>query len=309
MAELPRLLILGGAGYLGSRISAALAGEYQIFVTYRSLPQARKRWLAQVPSVTAVSFDSPLPDVPFDVAINLAMPSAEEARKDEEGSLAQALRVSEILTSLAGQGRLRRLLHFSTFHVYGTPARERYAEQDEPRPQHPYGRVHLACENKLREASHMEELWIVRPTNIVTAPAHADLGPQSRVLFLDLCRQAVQSRRMVLHNDGLSYRDFLPFDDALAAIRLFLTNPPGDSSILNLSGGVSSRLSEVCEMIANGAVDTLGFRPELAFGTGIDDYRVPFQVCNQRLHDLGWKPRGDLELEADKILTFFAGTS
>jgi nucleoside-diphosphate-sugar epimerase len=308
MAEKRRLLIPGGAGYLGARLAQALLDEYEVYVTYRNLSPLRERWLKNTPGVFAVRFDAAsqeeIPfEIPFDAAINLAMPGAEEAQRDPEGSRVQAVRIARNLASLIAKGLLRRLIHFSTFHVYGPGEREIFAETDEPRPQHPYARNHLLCERILEETG-LDTLFLLRPTNIVAAPAHGDLGPQSRLLFLSLCRQMAETGSVRLDNDGLSYRDFVGFDDLLSAVRLLLSCPAAPFRVMNVSAGSSCRLNDFAELIHRVAGSG-----EVTFGTGKDAWRRPFVVCNQRMRNLGWNPQLDMTAEIGKTLEFFAKTS
>lgn len=303
MAEKGRLLIPGGAGYLGARLAQALSDEYEIYVTYRNLSPLRKHWLENTPGVFGIQFDASQAEMPpleilFDAVINLAMPGAEEAQKDPEGSRTQAVRIARNLAYVASKG-LRRLIHFSTFHVYGPDEREIFAETDEPRPQHPYARNHLLCERILEE-SGFDTLFLLRPTNIVAAPAHGDLGPQSKLLFLSLCRQMAETGSMRLNNDGLSYRDFVGFDDLLSAVRLLLSCPAAPFRIMNVSAGSSYRLNDFAELIRSAGSG------EVTFGTGKDAWRRPFVVCNQRMRSLGWNPQLDMTAEIGKTLEFFS---
>ncbi|MBV8728829.1 MAG: NAD(P)-dependent oxidoreductase [Acidobacteriia bacterium] len=314
MVEKRRLLIPGGAGYLGARLAQALAGDYEVFVTCRNLSPARERWLKQTPGIHAVQFDAASQkefsfEVPFDAAINLAMPGADEAQRDPAESHRQAVQITQNLVSLAARGMLPRLIHFSTFRVYGTDAgREFYTETDEPRPQHPYAQNHLACERMLRETA-WGALFILRPTNIVAAPAHCDLGPQSNLLFLSLCRQVAQMGTIRLENDGLSYRDFICFDDMLAAVRLLLSSPAPVCPVLNLSAASASRLDTFAELIRRAAAGITGAAPEIVFGTRTDAWRHPFVVSNKRMWNLGWNPQLDFTSEIGRTLSFFAHLS
>jgi len=311
MDDLPRLLLLGGAGYIGCRLAMALAGSFDVTVTYRNPNAIRTRWLAEHPALTSIRFDSRTDDqLPesdsFDAAISLAMPSAAESAADPDGTLLRSQGIANLLGRLAQSGRIRRLIHFSTFHVYGGPARRFYSEQDEALPDNPYGCNHLRCENDLMDSPGMDDLLVLRPTNIVAAPAHAELGPQSGLLFLDICRQAIQTRRILLRNDGLSYRDFLPFDDALSAIRILLSAPTSGRRIMNLSAGTSTRLDAAVEEICAVTKRELGFSPEVVFGDTSDAWRCPFTVSSHSLLATGWRPKADLAPEISRTLKFFA---
>ncbi len=297
-----RYLIVGGAGYFGSRLAEALQGEAEVTVTRRSDSPIKEDWIKRR-GLWGVRFDSAVSDTiavegRFDAIINLAMPGAAEATRDPEAAREQALSTVRACVRLLDAGQAARLLHFSSFHVYGTGGRSSYDEADEPAPIHPYGHAHLACEKYL---ANDERAWIVRPSNMVGTPAHADLGDQAKLLFVDLCLQAAAGV-MKLQNDGLSYRDFLPFSDAIAAARLLLRASPQKERLFNLAHGESLRLDEAARLIQRSA----SVPPTLEFGNGQDAFRQPFNVRTNRLKNLGWQPAASLEDEASHMVKFFA---
>ena len=314
MVERPRVLIVGGAGYLGARLAQELSATMHVVVTYRSESPARRAWLDRhAPKITGIAFDSAKQDsIPcggvFSAVINLALPGAEESARDPEGTMRSALATTNACLNLLNEKRAGRLIQFSTFHVYGPPVREVYDENTEAHPQHPYGKNHLACERLIQSSSCADDSFIVRPTNGVAAPAHGDLGPQAKLLFLDLCRQAAQENRITLDNDGLSYRAFVPFDDVLNAMHLLLKTdrPEHGARPMNLSAGSAYRLDEVAGQIRDAALSLFGRKPELNFGTGTDAFRNPFTVSNAALCRLGWKPQANLKKEIIGALRFFA---
>lgn len=299
MAE-RRYLIVGGMGYFGARLAESLRADGAVVVTYRTLSPTRSEWL-RASGCDAVAFDSSrtagLPvEGRFDGIVNLATASAAEAAIDESAATDRAFHTLAACVRLLDDGRAERLIHFSTFHVYGG-ARDVYTETDSMAPLAPYGRVHRACEEKV---GGDPRVTVVRPTNLVGAPAHADLGEQAKLLFLDLCRQATTGA-IRLHNDGCSYRNFLPFADAIRALRLLLTTQLPHARVLNMAGGTSTRLDEVARLIAAEA----GRGTAVVFGTGQDAFRTPFTVEVGRLKALGWEPTATLRDETARLLRVF----
>ncbi|MBK8742590.1 MAG: NAD(P)-dependent oxidoreductase [Betaproteobacteria bacterium] len=156
----------------------------------------------------------------------------------------------------------------------------------------------MACEDRL---AGDDRAWIVRPSSLVGVPAHADLRDQAKLLFVDLCRQAARGD-IVLHNDGLSYRDFLPFGDAFAALRLVLDAEPASVRLLNLARGESMRLDDAARLIQAKSPRS----PGVKFGSGQDAFRKPFTASTGRLRKLGWLPSGSIEDEAAGIVKYFS---
>jgi nucleoside-diphosphate-sugar epimerase len=292
-----RYLLVGGAGYFGARLAEALEGE--VVVTQRTAVPEREAW-ARAHGIELVSYDSSAGGLnvvgEFDAIVNLASPGAAEASRDPEAAMQRAQRSAEDCLNLLKVGRAGRLLHFSTFHVYGAGGRAKFAETDELVPIHPYGRSHATCENLV--LAH-EKTLVLRPSNMVGAPAHAALGDQAKLMFLDLCRQAAAGA-IRLQNDGLSYRDFLPFEDAISAVRVLLNAPLEGDRVFNLACGHSMRLDAVAQMIQR-----VAGAETLEFGTGSDAFRAPFVVDVSRLRALGWQPSASLEEETCRILSFY----
>jgi nucleoside-diphosphate-sugar epimerase len=297
----PRILIIGGTGYFGARLAQALSATHEVTVTLRSSTPERLRWLEHsgLNFVRYNSTEAPL-HAPgeFDAIVNLAMPGAAEAARDPEAARTGALSTAQSCLQWLNSGRASRLLHFSSFHVYGTGGRPLFSETDPPSPIHPYGHAHWACEQLLAPD---DRVCIVRPSNMVGAPAHADLGDQSSLMFVDLCRQAAHGT-MKLHNDGLSYRDFLPFEDAISAVRLLLSAPAPSERLFNLACGHALRLDEAAHLIQKASSTS----PCLQFGSGQDAFRTPFTIDTSRLRNLGWLPSASLEKEASQLVQFFS---
>lgn len=296
-----RLLIVGGAGYFGARLAEALQSDAEVTVTLRSVSPVREAWLKRR-GLACLRYDSAVHanievEGQFDAIINLAMPSTSEATRDPEAACEKALSTARACVKLLDRGQASRLLHFSSFHVYGGGGRDRFDETDVPEPIHPYGHAHLACEKFLCSD---ERTWILRPSNMVGVPAHSDLGDQARLLFVDLCRQAANGA-MKLQNDGFSYRDFLPFPDAVAAVRLLLSCNPQAVRLFNLAQGQSIRLDEAALLIQQSAPKM----PTFEFGNGQDAFRQPFAIHTNRMQQLGWRPTASLSEEAARMVQFF----
>lgn len=301
MAE-RRFLIVGGGGYIGARIAERLVAEGSVCITRRAATPRREEWVRRS-GVEAVFFDSAVDaGLPvsgdFDVVINLAMPGSAEAARDPQAGIHAGKSVQACIDLLSA-GRVGRLIHFSSFHVYGDPGRSSYRESDICHPAHPYGQIHHQCEQRvLTESTGL----VLRPSNMLAAPAHGDMGDQARLIFLDLCQQAAKGS-MRLHNDGASYRDFLPFEDVMTGLQKLFDSPTDGNRLFNLARGVAQSLEELAQRIKLAAPHPV----ELAFGDGIDAFRTPFVVYTERLQALGWQPQVELDSEIRRTIGFFLG--
>lgn len=290
MAE-ARFLITGGVGYFGARLAEALAEKGDVVVTSRTLTPEREQWLASHPRITHAF--APPDHGEFDCYINLATAGAGEAAADPEAARAATRDNVETCLSFLKQGRAGKVIHTSTFHVFGAQPREIYREGAEPSPTHPYGEAHALGEKLFRETGDGLPVFVVRPTNIVGAPAHAGIGPQWRLIFLDLCKQAVETGGIRLLTDGCAYRDFVSMPDAIAAILLLLEAKPDSPAPMHLALGHPMRLDELADRIRLVAKGEFGREISLERGDKADAFREPFKVETHRLSERGWKPSLD----------------
>ena len=218
-----------------------------------------------------------------------------------DAGLRHAIAAAQACLTLVAAGQAGRLVHFSTFHVYGKPGRTRYEETDTLAPTHPYGRIHLAVEQHLLAAAADADIVIARPTNLVGTPAHADLGDQSKLLFIDLCRQAARGG-VSLRNDGRGHRDFLPFGDAIDAVRRLLGTGSAAGPVVNIAAGQSQSIADLAGTIAAACPKHV----HVSFGAGDDPYREPFTVTTDRLQRTGWRPEAWIAAEAALCVAFFS---
>jgi nucleoside-diphosphate-sugar epimerase len=304
-----RLLIVGGAGYLGSRLAAELTEFDEVVVTYRTDVPERSAWLATQPRLRAVKFNSKrsctLPVTgEFGAVINLGLPGAAEAALDPIGSRDAALHATAACRDLVFQGRAQRVIHVSTIHVFGGTWRPRYAESDRASATHAYGENHAACE-QLLAMSAPKDTAVLRLTNVIGTPVHRQLGQQSHLVFLDLCRQAATEDTLTLKNDGQSYRDFVPFGDFTAAVRVALALTNVGAKPMHVASGNPLRLDRLAELIRARASTVLQRNPSITYGDGTDNFREPFVVETTTLQSHGWRPSAALESEIDATLRWF----
>jgi UDP-glucose 4-epimerase len=160
VAPIVRLLVTGGAGYIGAHVVAALSEAGIETVVLDDLSTGRAARLPfGVPLVRADVRDAAVVRELFrrhrpDGVIHLA------ARKDVAESTAHPLRYYQdnldglraVLAAVAFCGT-RSVLFSSSAAVYGTPRRSPVREQDPAEPENAYGRTKLIGEWMLRDAA------------------------------------------------------------------------------------------------------------------------------------------------------------
>jgi UDP-glucose-4-epimerase GalE len=303
-----RLVITGGAGYVGAHASRAaraaghdvvvlddLTGGYRAAVPGR-LVVADLRDASAVRAVLAEGADAVLH---FAARMNVR-----ESFLDPEGYRDVNVRGTEVLLDAMHATGVRHLVVSSTCAVYGVPSRVPLDEALPWAPISPYGATKAAMEARVVEAEAQGRLTAVRLRYFNAAGAADDgsLGeahdPETHLVPLALDAATGGAPLTVFGTnhptpDGTCVRDYVHVDDLaaahLAALDRLLAGRPGGAWNLGTGTGASVR-----QVVAT--VESVTGRP-VAHGWGAArDGDPPVLVADpRRAHaDLGWQARHGL---------------
>ena len=261
-----QILVTGGTGYLGGRICQHLAqtGKYQLRLTTRKLHDAPNPYSFEF-ITTDFSDDQLSPSLCNDVdtIIHLAALNAADCAADPARAIQVNVTGTQKLVSVAQSADVKRFIYISTAHIYGAPLIGTISEQSIPNPQHPYAWTHRAAEDIVLSEKSFEGI-VLRLSNGTGAPHNLDVNCWM-LLGNDLCRQAVETGKMVLRSPGLDQRDFIPLSDVSVAVdhMINLNLEKLDGRIFNLGSGNSLSVYEFATLVADRAKLILGKRPEI----------------------------------------------
>jgi len=83
----------------------------------------------------------------------------------------------------------------------------------------------------------------------------------------DLCKQAVQSEKLILSSDGLELRDFISLQEVFRLIgKITVANEKFSAiQVFNLGSGTSESVREMAILVQGRSKKVLGYEPELSF--------------------------------------------
>ena len=297
------VVVTGGFGYVGGRIVQKLLSDgFDVRVSTRRTQAAIPSWAR-----STVQWGSDLKALCDGAGslVHLAAPNEIICAEDPQRGIAETVALSEQALAAAAGAGVRRFIYFSTVHVYG-PLLGFIDESTPPAPHHPYGEAHLASEAAV-EAAAGENLAAIalRLSNGFGAPADNGTDRWS-LLVNDLCRQAVQDRRIALKSGGRQLRDFLPLGDITAATAHFLKHPVQTLyDVINLSSGKAVSARVMAATILSRAKILLGDDISLHIPeSGTPDEAPHLVIDNGRLRDAGFCPAADPLDEIDGLLEF-----
>ena len=281
-----RVLVTGGAGFIGSHLVARLRQAGREVIVFDDLSSGS---IANVPSdvrVERVDVADPrivdliaeaAPGLVIHAAAQVSVPrSMADPDRDRAVNLVGTQYVLEGLR-LAGAGRF--VFISSGGAVYGEASNS--AESDAPEPASYYGLHKYAAEGYTRLSGRSH--GIVRLPNVYGPRQRSDLEGGVVAIFLESLQEA---RPITIFGDGEQVRDFLHVEDAVTGI-LAVAAAPTDGT-WNVATGRATSINELLAQLErlvgrSVAVQHAPARP--------GDVRTSSLAIRRITADLGWAPR------------------
>jgi UDP-glucose 4-epimerase len=300
-----RVLVCGGAGYIGSNMTAMLAAEGYEPVVFDNLSKGHR---AAVRSAEFVRGD--LAD--YDLLVETLRKHGIEAVMHfaafiEVGESVQAplkyyrnnLCCTENLLSAMETVGVKKFVFSSTAAVYGTPASVPMTEDSPTEPINPYGQTKLAVEKMCHYQSRAGKLAYasLRYFNACGAGAGATLGedhrPESHLIPLTIQAALGKRREIRIYGtdyqtpDGTCIRDYIHVEDLCRAHLLALDKLDQKSELIyNLGNEEGYSVREVIETVKR--VSGKDFRVVEA-GRRAGDAPVLTADAGKARRELNWK--------------------
>jgi UDP-glucose 4-epimerase len=304
-----RILITGGFGFIGSRLSQRLTiSGYKVVLGSR---KARET-VDCMPEIEVVRIDWDdnfllrQKCVGFDVVINAAGMNSQECESNPLAAFEfNGLATGRLLKAAISAG-VKRFIQLSTVHVYSNPLQGEITEETCPRNLHPYATSNVAGENFILAANNQGLIdgLVLRLSNSFGAPLNKNANCWM-LLINDLCKQATISRKIIIKSSGLQQRDFISVGEVCRAIELLCSYDTKKKYIFNLCSGLSTPVFEIAKFIQERCQVVLGFKPDLYFeGYKNNEKNNHLHIRPINLEKLGIQINHDMTNEIDNLLKF-----
>jgi len=268
-----KILVVGGAGYIGSVCAELLLDQGHGVTIFDNLSEGHRRALdpraafAEGDLVDRQLIEKTLskqqPDAVMHFAANaLVGESMQNPSKYFRNNIANGLNLLDAVIS-AG---VEKIIFSSTCAIFGPPERVPIDETMTPRPINPYGESKLAFEKILRWYGEIHGLKFVSLRYFNAAGASAKFGEDHRVethLIPNVLKVALGQKPNVEifgtdyeTPDGTCIRDYIHIVDLSRAHILALNATKGDFYNLGTGGGASVRdVIDSCRKITGRNID------------------------------------------------------
>jgi UDP-glucose 4-epimerase len=204
------VLITGATGYLGNAIKAQfLDSGWDVFTAGRSSTASVKMDFSNPSSI----FNTPPIDQKIDLCVHLA--ASHEVVCSTDPLLAMTVNVlgTRALMEWCIKQGTTSFTYISTFHVFGTNVGS-LTELVKPTPLSDYGLTHLLAEETVAMYGSKGdiEIKLIRPSNIIGAPADWSNFNRWTLAPFDFCLQANRCQHIALRSSGKQIRNWVELE-------------------------------------------------------------------------------------------------
>jgi len=308
-----RVLVTGGAGFIGSHIAQAyLAGGWEV-VVLDDLSRGKER---NIPSgARFVRADVRSPEARQVVAeggftvLNHHAAQIDVRVSVDEPALDAAINVVGLVNLLdgAGAGGVRRVVFASSGGVvYGDPEVVPTPETAPKAPISPYGVSKLAGEYYMRALAALRGFEAVAMRYANVFGPRQDPKSEAGVVSIFVSR-LLEDRPLTVFGNGLQTRDYVFVRDVARANVLASTAavPSGDgidATAFNIATAKQTNVLELAEMVGR----VMGRKPEIEFAPARagELFRSSLDVSKAR-KVLGWKPEVGFDEGLPQLVDWF----
>jgi len=300
-----KILVTGGAGFIGSNIADAYIREGHEVTIVDDLSTGKKCHVNRQARLVAMDVRDPnistlFAESRFEVVNHLA--SQIDVRKSVQDPFFDAsvniLGALRILECCRAYGVRKFIFSSSGGTIYGEcaqPARE----EDPSRPESPYGFSKAAAERYIRFYGETYRLpyTILRYANVYgpRQDPHGEAGVVAIFAGKLLAKEPV-----TIYGDGKQERDYVYVSDVVQANVAALTK--GENDVFNIAAGVATSVNTLYKVLA--AMDKDSKPAHYAPARRGELARSVLDAARAREH-LGWKPAFSLEKGLQETYRFF----
>lgn len=292
-----RVLITGGAGFLGTALANRLVAEGRTVVALDDLTAGDPRRLA--PEVLLTRGD--VRDVPklwtllqgvgcvYHLAARVRVPESIHYPSDyNQVNVGGTVALMEAMRDTG----VKRVVFASSGALYGEQAHQPIDEQQTPNPNSPYGVSKIAAEYYVATLGALYDIETVSLRIFNAYGPGQDLPPSYPPVIPQLLKQARAGGSLVIIGDGTQTRDFVFVDDVVDALLAAATATDVNRAVINIGSGQEVSINELARRVVRVTGKRVNVLHNLAQPGGVSRLVADVHLARQLL---GWAPSTDLD--------------
>lgn len=315
-----KILITGGSGYIGARLSLYLSQKgFDIIPLCNSKIPDNREWVESMHLVLQGDLReqatlNKIEAVRPDTIIHLVSLDHNQSGINLQETLQVNVQSTWELLSLSTSIGLEKFIYFSTIQVYGQTRESVVTENTKLQPSNAYGLTHKMSEDLVdfyRRSKNLDAVSL-RLSNSYGEPVFHEANCWSLVVN-DLCKSAFLHKKIVLNSDGLIVRDFIHHSIICSAVEQLLGKELiSNDKAINLSMGESISLlslallvKKVYQNIFKTPLDIFINKNELLLNSTNIDINSNFIISNQVLNNLIKIEKFELENGIQELFSYW----
>jgi len=292
-----RVLITGGAGFLGAALANHLVQEGHTVLALDDLSAGDPRRLA--PEVLLTRGD--VRDVPklwtlfqgvdcvYHLAARVRVPESIYYPSDYNAvNVGGTVAVMEAMRDTG----VRRVVFASSGALYGEQDHQPVHERQMPNPNSPYGASKIAAEFYVSTLGILNDIETVSLRIFNAYGPGQDLPPSYPPVIPQLLKQSQVGGSLVIFGDGSQTRDFVFVDDVVDALVAAATAVDADRAVINIGSGQEASINDLATLAARATGKRVSLLHSQGQSGGVSRLVADVGRAQQLL---GWIPRTQLE--------------
>jgi len=302
-----KVIITGGAGFIGSNLAQALAGDREV-VVIDDLSSGKKENLRDIDAklIEGSITDLGLLRMAFDGAdcIFHLGAIASVQRSVEDPLLVNEVNLNGTLSVLAAarDAGVQRVVFASTAAVYGTSPELPKREDMVPDPRSPYAVAKLGGEHYAYVFQELYGLEAVALRFFNVFGPRQDPSSEYSGVISRFISAVLKGERPVIYGDGEQTRDFVFVNDVVRAC--MLASKGRATGVFNVARGESTSLNQLLEML--GKITGREVLPRYAQARAGDIRHSLADISKAKA--IGYSPEYAVEEGLKKTVEWFSGT-
>ena len=313
-----RVLITGGAGFIGSHLCDSLVAAGNEVSILDNLSTGSERNIAHLKGKIQVNQgdirDKELVEkLTKDSDLILHMAAAlgvDNILENPIESISTNFYGSEIVLNAAAKYD-KRIIIASTSEIYGKNPKQPLSETDD--------RV-IGAPQKLRwsysDAKALEEaaayfLYVTKKLKVTTIRFFNTVGPRQTgkygMVIPRFVKAATENKPLKVFGDGLQSRVFCHVEDTVKAVSLLASNNESIGEVFNIGGKGEITILDLAKMV----IKQTNSKSDIAFTNYEDAYAVGFEDMARRVPDIskitsltGWEPKINLKTIISNVANY-----
>lgn len=209
----------------------------------------------------------------------------------------------ELIRNYRGENTKKpTLVHISTDEVYGDIETGSHVETDLLKPSNPYSATKAAADMLIIAwgRTHKIPYMILRPTNNYGIGQYVEKLIPKAVKYLNL------ERRIPIHNNGDSIRNWLHAEDTASAV-ITIIEKGAIGEIYNVAGGFEQANIDTAKAILNAYFksNVKDINEYLDFSYNRKGQDVRYALDDNKLRSLNWQPTKVFSVEINNIVDYY----